>query len=137
LIDFDRVISLAEGRGADFVGVGFHDVVYELVVVDNGVLREYSINEKRGVGLSVVVDGFVGFAATNDVSGGSVGGLVDRAVSIAGAMRLAGRRVAFHKWRACRAGVSSKFRVDLLDVGSEEKIGVVVDAYKSGSEVEG
>ena len=136
MIDFDRVISLAERRGADYVGVRCQDVTYELIVVDNGVLREYSVSERRGVGLRVVVDGCLGFAATNDVSDRSVGGLVDRAVSIARAMKLAGRRVALYERKACRGRVSSEFKVDPLDVAPEEKISVVMDAYKSGSEVE-
>ncbi len=137
MVDIERIISLAEKMGAEYVDVRFQNAVYELLVVDNGVLREYRVSERRGVGLRVLVDGYIGFAATNDVSSGGIRALVNRALSIARAMKLTGKRMGFCERETSRCKVSSMFKVDPLDVDPEEKIGVVMDAYKSAREVDG
>jgi len=98
--------------------------------------RIISLAEKKSVGLRVIVDGYPGFVATNNVSERSVRELVNRAVSVAKAMKLTGRRIILHERKACRDRISSKFKINPLDVDPREKIGIAMDAYKSGREVE-
>ena len=65
MIDYDKIISLAEKRCAEYVDVRYQDVAYELIVIYNGILREYSTSANMGLVLRVLVDGYLGFTASN------------------------------------------------------------------------
>ena len=38
MIDYDRIISLAEKKGAEYVDIRYQERAYELIVIDNGIL---------------------------------------------------------------------------------------------------
>ncbi len=137
MIDPDSLIKKALSLGAGYADVRVQERLYENIVYDNGVLREYSVNKSVGVGVRVVVDGYEGFAATNDPDPRSLERLVEEALSAARAMRLRGRRSVFAERRVVREKAVSRYKVDPFDVPPEEKLGLVLDMYRAGSGREG
>ncbi len=136
MIDLEEIVSKAERLGASFVDARYQDRLYEYISIDNGVVREYNVHRLCGIGLRVVVDGYTGFASTNIVSRESIEKLIERAYSIARAMKDRGRKTGFVEKKVVRDKVTSSYRVDPFDIDSSEKIKLLMDAYKSGRSVE-
>jgi len=131
------LLEKSVSHGVDFIDVRGQYYRYELIVVDNGVLREYSVSVKLGIGIRVLVDGFEGYASTNDLVTGSLDKLIDRAVSIARASRLRGKRVSLYERGVVRDKVVSRYSKDFLNIDPDEKLAVVMDAYRGGRSVDG
>lgn len=139
VLSFDPKIVLDEAvkKGASYASILYQEYVYELIVVDNGVLREHSVSRKKGVGIRVIIDGFEGFSATNKLDLDSIRRAIDRAVKAAKAMSYGGRRVKLAEKPVYRDKVSSKYSIDPLNIDPGEKIGIVKDMNKVSREVEG
>lgn len=131
------VLDEAVNRGASYASVLYQEYVYELLVMDNGVLREYSTTRRKGVGVRVVVDGFEGFSATNNLDKESLRRTVEKAIKAAKAMSYGGKRIKLAPKPIYRDKQSSQYSIDPLSIDPEEKIGVVKEMNKASRGVEG
>jgi TldD protein len=137
LVDPELVVKLAEGLGADFVDVRVQRYYGELVVLDNGVVRELSVNRLQGVGVRVVVEGSVGYASTNRLDWGSIREAVERAFKLARAAGERAFKVELYRRGAVRASASSYYSVDPATVDYSEKLEVLRSIDKAAREVKG
>jgi len=124
-VDPYEVVRLAERFGAEYAEARVQDYLYEVVRFDSGVLREYSVDRRKGVGLRVSVNGYLGFAYTNDVSRQGLEELVKRAVAAARTAAIAGRATRFAERPVRKERFSTPFSEDPVAVDPEEKVRVV------------
>ncbi len=136
-MDIAKIISLAEKYGSDYVSIRVQERIYERIVVDNGVLREYSVERRNGLGIRVIIDKYEGFASTNDFSSRSIEETVEKAVKIAKSMKMSGSKVEFAERSVYKDKVISSYKVDPFDIDSSEKIKIVMEANRVGRSVKG
>ncbi len=127
-IDLESIVSIATRLGASYADARLQELYYELVVVDNGIVREYSITRSLGVGIRVLVNGYQGFASTNDLSRESIMETIRRALNSARAMSIGGKRIELASKPTCRAKERSAFKINPLDISGEDKVRVVLEA---------
>src|SRR3989337_2199479 len=85
LVDF--AMDYAGKKGAEYTEARFERQEPENFILKNGVLDALDVGEDRGVGVRVLVNGALGFAATNDLAKGSIRLIVNDAVKVARAFR--------------------------------------------------
>jgi TldD protein len=83
LLDPGILVTLRDELGADFIDARVQRYYSELVVLDNGVVRELSINSNQGIGVRVIVKGAVGYSSTNSLEEAGVKEAVLRAYRVA------------------------------------------------------
>ncbi|NPA98251.1 MAG: TldD/PmbA family protein, partial [Crenarchaeota archaeon] len=127
--DPHAILSYAEKLGVEFADVRVQKRLYETIYLDNGVLREYSLDEAYGVGIRVYIDGYMGFASTNRPEWEAVKKAVESAVRAAKAMRLAGKKHELYKRGTSRDSRTSTYKVSAEDIDPATKINVVTEAY--------
>ncbi|MET1160805.1 MAG: TldD/PmbA family protein [Thermoprotei archaeon] len=136
-IDYNRLIKYGEELGADFVDIRYQDIVYEALVVDNGVVRAYNIDTKRGVGVRVLVKGFMGYSSTNKLDESTLKETVERAVRAAKSMEKAAAPTSIYQRKTVKDKIVSHYATDALDVDPGEKVELLMDMYKTTREVSG
>ncbi|ADI32057.1 TldD/PmbA family protein [Staphylothermus hellenicus] len=136
-LDIARLIRYGEELGAEYVDVRVHEKIYELITLDNGVLREYSINRLRGVGVRVLVDGFMGYAATNVFDWEKIKNTVVEAVKNAKALSLHGSKTILYSRPSYKDKIISHYAIDALEIDPGEKIEVLKTIYDASREVKG
>ena len=128
-MDVDRVIKKGLKLGASYVDVRYQEYRHELVVAENKVLKEFSKQSSKGVGIRVIVNGGLGFSSTNDLSPESIERCLRRAIVIAKVMSNY-RRVSLAKVKTIKDRVMSRFKLKPEDVDDELKVKVVLEANK-------
>ena len=136
-VDLEGLVDEATRRGLDYVDARYQFHIYELIVIDNGVVREYSVNRSRGVGIRVILDGFEGFASTNDLSRKGLFQALAEAIKIAKAMRVLGKKVEIFERKASRAKTGSSYKIDPIDIDPSEKLKLLMDMHKVSRGVKG
>ncbi len=137
MYDLDKIFYYAEKLGVDYIDVRIHDKIYENIILDNGVVREYSINQTRGLGVRVLIDKYMGYASSNKPGEDVYKEVVDNAVKAAKAMRLTGFESRLYPRRTSKDKVVSEYRIDALDIDSEVKLKILIDTYKATRSVKG
>jgi len=113
-------VGEAARAGAEYAEARYHRVHGASVTLMGDRLVRASLRESKGVAVRVVVEGALGFAATNDVSRESVREAVDRAVKSArAASRLVKEGVSMGPARLGRARYSVVERRPFEDLGVE------------------
>lgn len=130
----EKVLNCSLSFNVSYADVRLQESVYELVVVDNESLKEYSKTFKKGLGVRVLVDGAWGFSSTNELEWSKVEEAVERAVSSARAV--GGGSVRIPERRVGKALAKAEFKVDPLDVDPEDKVKLVLEVNKA-SKIEG
>ncbi len=95
LVDF--AVDYATKKGASYAEARYEGQEQESFILKNGVLDALYIGDDRGIGVRVLVDGALGFTATNSLTKPDVRGIVDDAVKIAKASRRRSRIVFAHE----------------------------------------
>ncbi len=131
------ILSYAEKLGIDFVDVRVQRRLYETIYLDNGVLREYSIDKAYGVGVRIYLDGYMGFASTNKPDWESVKKTVEDALRAAKAMCLTGKKQDLYERKTSKDSRTGTYKISAEDVDPSTKISVVMEAYKRCRSVEG
>lgn len=136
-IDPDYLLKLGEQLGIDFLDARIQRYHSELVVLDNGVVRELTVNEYQGVGIRVVVNGLVGYSSTNSLDKESIREAVERALKLAKAVSKHTFKVELYERPISKASLSSSFQVDpgLIDIS--EKIELLRTMYTTTREIQG
>ncbi|MEM0000159.1 MAG: TldD/PmbA family protein [Desulfurococcaceae archaeon] len=122
LLDPGILVTLRDELGADFIDARVQRYYSELVVLDNGVVRELSINSNQGIGVRVIVKGAVGYSSTNSLEEAGVKEAVLRAYRVAKASSKHSIQVDFYRRPTLKGEASSRFNVDPEDVDFSEKI---------------
>jgi TldD protein len=127
-IDFGKeVLEKALRRGVDEAVVRVQERLYESIIFDGGVLRSYGVSRVVGVGIQVVVKGFVGYSYTSSLSMDAVKEAIDRAVKLARAMASAGRGSVFAPVNGVKTVYRTSYSTNPLDVDPSEKVSLVAE----------
>src|SRR5438046_10656418 len=85
LVDF--AVDHARTKGATYAEARFEKQEPENFILKNGVLDALYVGHDQGIGVRVLANGALGFAATNKLTKSAVRGIVDDDVKIAKASR--------------------------------------------------
>jgi TldD protein len=128
LVDF--AIDYAGKKGAEYTEARFERQEPESFILKNGVLDALDVSEDRGVGVRVLMNGALGFAATNELTKGAVRQIVDDAVKVARASRRR-TKIRFAQEEALGMNWSVPEEKRLADVPVEEKIREIADVDRA------
>lgn len=129
-----RALKIAEVLGASYAEVRTQLVSYELITVDNGVLREFSRNYRAGLGIRVLYDGGFGFSSTNELNEDNIRETVSRAITAA---RVSKKTEALGERESSKGRYASSWRIKPEDVSDEVKAELLIRANKAGLGIEG
>lgn len=119
LVDF--AVDRARSKGATYAEARFERQEPENFILKNGVLDALYVGDDAGIGVRVLVNGALGFAATNSRAKSDVRGIVDDAVKIAKASRRK-TKITFAQEDAIEMNWSVPEQRKLASVPVEEKI---------------
>jgi TldD protein len=128
-IEPEFISKLAGEIKAQFIDIRLQKNYYELIVLDNGVIRDFTVNTSYGAGVRVVFNGAVGYSSTSTVTRDSIREAIMRAYKIAKASKPLSLSVDLASRPTSRDKVSSKFTVDPESVDYSEKINLLRDIY--------
>ncbi len=119
LVDF--AVEYARQKGATYAEARFERQEPEQFILKNGTLDALYVGADRGIGVRVLANGSLGFAATNNLSKADVKAIVDDAVKVAKASKRK-TPITFAQEEAVTTNWSVPERTKLADVTVEEKI---------------
>ncbi|MEM1628240.1 MAG: TldD/PmbA family protein [Desulfurococcaceae archaeon] len=135
-VDLDMVVKKGLELGADFIDVRYQEYYSEIIVLDNGVVRELSVNNVHGLGIRVIVDGYMVYSSINNLSMKNIEEILERAIKIAKNLGPGGQKRDLEKRATQRARLSSTYVIDAEDVDFEEKIDILRSMYSEVSKIE-
>src|ERR1700716_2639997 len=116
LVDF--AVDRAQSKGATYAEARYEKQDPESFILKNGVLDALYVGHDRGVGVRVLVNGALGFAATNEMTKAAI---VADAVKVAKASHRK-TKIAFAQEDSLQMNWSVPEGKKLADVSVEEKI---------------
>src|SRR5438132_1136589 len=119
LVDF--AVDQARSKGATYAEARYEKQDPENFILKNGVLDALYVGHDQGIGVRVLVNGALGFAATNSLSKAGVRAIVDDAIKIAKASRRK-TKITFAQEDSIAMNWSVPESKKLADVSVEEKI---------------
>lgn len=137
MIEPDFLARLSEELGVEFIDARIQIYYSELIVYDNGVLRDLAVNSMQGVGIRVVHDGSIGYSSTFKLDKESIREAAISAYKLAKATSRHSHRIELASRPTTRDRVESKFIVDPETIDHAEKIRLLVDIYKTATETPG
>lgn len=137
MLDPAFVATLCSKLNADFIDVRVQRYYSELVVLDNGVVRELSSNHIDGVGVRVIVNGSVGYSSTNSLEKDDVVEAAVRAYKIAKAISGKSISVQLYERPTVKARAVSSYVIDPENVDPSEKVELLKDMHREISTVPG
>ncbi len=118
-----KAIDLATSLGATYAEARYQRDVHDVVVMRNARVIGAGTDIKEGIGVRVIVDGSLGFAATNDLSAEgiklAVNAAVERARKVAPLRKVL---IEFSEERVGRAKYEVRIRKPLEDLSVESRI---------------
>ena len=136
-IEPEFISKLSCELGVDFIDVRVQKRYYELIVFDNGVVRDLIMTTSLGVGVRVVVDGSTGYSSTNTVTRESIREAVIRAYKVAKASKSLSLRTELYKRPTIKAKISSQYSVEPENIDYAEKIQLLRDMYSVARSTQG
>ena len=127
LVDF--AVDHARTKGATYAEARFEKQEPENFILKNGVLDALYVGHDQGIGVRVLANGALGFAATNTLTKSAARGIVDDAVKIAKASRRK-TKITFAQEDSIAMNWSVPESKKLADVPVEEKIAEIRDVDK-------
>ena len=119
LVDF--AVDRAQSKGATYAEARYEKQDPESFILKNGVLDALYVGHDRGIGVRVLANGALGFAATNEMTKAGVRAIVDDAVKVAKASRRK-TKITFAQEDSLQMNWSVPEQKKLADVSVEEKI---------------
>ncbi len=129
-----EALRIAEILGVSYAEVRTQLVSYELVTVDNGVLREFSKAYRAGLGVRVLYNGSFGFSSTNELGKDSIRETVSRAIAAARVSKKVG---TLGERKPGKGRYTSSWKIRPEEVSDEIKRELVSRANKAGLSIEG
>lgn len=128
LVDF--AVDYAGRKGAAYAEARFERQEPEQVILKNGTLDALYVGADRGIGVRVLANGGLGFAATNSLTKADVRGIVDDAVRMAKRSRRK-TPITFAQEAAVTTNWSVPEETKLADVPLEEKVAAFQEIDKT------
>lgn len=134
----DRALNAAKQLGAQYADVRIVERFYDGVVLKNREIDGVVSTHSYGMGVRVLVDGFLGFAANPDMTEEKIATAVQRAVDIARASSVAGGEPTTLSPEEPQQGSwSSPWEEDPFQVSLEEKINILMACEDAMQAVKG
>ncbi|RJS85404.1 TldD/PmbA family protein [Candidatus Bathyarchaeota archaeon] len=124
-------VDYARGLGAEYAEARFQRDIQETVILKNGFPEAVVLEEKKGIGVRVLVDGALGFASTDNLTRKDVKNASSRAFKMARASsRIMHEKVSMDDSSLgnIKVEVNQRIGFDSVDIGS--KIGLLKETYK-------
>ncbi|MBI6546368.1 MAG: TldD/PmbA family protein [Cyanobacteria bacterium NC_groundwater_1444_Ag_S-0.65um_54_12] len=133
-----RALNTAQVLGASYADVRFVHSEIESIAVKDGKVAGISSEESRGYGIRVLWDGAWGFAASSQLAEAEVDRVVEQAISIAKASRLAQHHpVALGNTVTSRGSYETPVSEDPFLVPLEEKLAILLAADAAMGTIKG
>lgn len=129
-----RALRIAEVSGVSYAEVRTQLILYELITVDNGVLREFSRTYRAGLGIRVLYNGSFGFSSSNELDEDSIRETVSRAIAAARVSRKVG---VLGERESSRGKYTSSWETRPEEVPDEVKAEFLIRTNKAGLSIEG
>ncbi len=136
-IDFSQLIKYGEEKGVEFIDIRYQDQLYETIVIDNGVVRAFNTTITKGVGVRVIVEGYMGYASTNKIDLETLRKTIDHAVKAAKSMKKAASPTKLYSRKTYKDKIISHYATDAMDVDPSEKIKLLMNIYNTTRTVQG
>lgn len=125
----EYAMDLALKNGASYAEVRFQSDISESTLLKNGMPEVSAFETRKGIGMRVLVDGALGFGATDILSKKEVGAVVKRTLKAAKASaRMRRTPITMAKADLGQAKIDIKARIKFENVGIEERIDLLQDA---------
>ena len=133
MVDFEDYLKmatdLASNGGASYAEARFQEDTFESNLLKNGVPEVTSFDTKRGISIRVIVDGALGFGATNRMNKKDVRDLVTKAVSFAKeASRMRRSKIQFKEATVGKEKFEIKPRIKFESISTESRIELLKEA---------
>ncbi|MDH7507994.1 MAG: TldD/PmbA family protein [Methanomassiliicoccales archaeon] len=133
MIDFEdylkMIIDLASEKGASYAEARFQEDAFESTLLKNGIPEVTSFDTKRGISIRVIVDGALGFGATNRMNKNDIRNLVAKVVSSAKeASRMRESKIRFEEGATGKERFEIKPRIKFESVSTESRIELLREA---------
>lgn len=133
MVDFEDYLKmatdLASNGGASYAEARFQEDTFESNLLKNGVPEVTSFDTKRGISIRVIVDGALGFGATNRMNKKDVRDLVTKVVSFAKeASRMRRSKIQFKEATVGKEKFEIKPRIKFESVSTESRIELLKEA---------
>ncbi len=115
----ELALKTAIGLGSKFADVRLEKKLYNGFLLKNGVVQASSFDETAGIGIRVLVNGTVGFSATNDLSAKGIKNAVSFAVRDAKSLSRMDNNVSLWKSQAHYDDYSIKEKIPIAEVGPD------------------
>lgn len=121
----DLAVDLAQQKGATYAEARFENQKQEVFLLKNGMLDAIYVGDSSGIGVKVLCEGSLGFAATNDLSKGSVRDVVEEAIKVA---RAGARKdpIVFTEEPSVEVSWSVTEKKPIFDTPVEEKLDTIL-----------
>ncbi len=126
----ELAVDQAEGLGAEYAEARYQCDIQESLILKNGVIDGTILEESRGIGVRVLVNGALGFASTNKLTRKDVKDASIKAYKMArAAARVLKRRIAMDESELETAEVEVKPHIDFYSIDVETKAELLREAY--------
>lgn len=125
------IFKYAEIAGADFTDVRCQEHYYELLTLDNGVVRAVSTSMSKGLGLRVLVEGRESYATIEKATPEDLKRAIENAVKLAKSMSPLSSKNTLASRTASKASVSSAFIREPEYVDLKDKVELLHHMYTS------
>ncbi len=136
-LELAKLIRFGEENGASYIDLRLQEKTYELIIIDNGVVREYSLDISKGIGIRVIVNGYEGYASTNDLRIEKIKEAIMNAIKSAKALENKADKTELYTRPVYKDKIISHYATDALDVDPSEKIELLMNMYKLAKSIEG
>ncbi len=126
-----RLVNKAASRGASYAEARFQDLDSSLVLVENGVLENYTAQNLRGIGVRVLIRGSWGYASSSSLSKKSLNATLKSALKMARAASRRGQQAEIGQMDPVVDEKNSEYKVDPFDVAPGELIELALEANKA------
>jgi len=126
------ILNKAQLLGAEYADVRIVRRENESIATKDGVVEALESSENYGFGVRVIVDGYWGFAASDNFKKENVLKVTKRAVDIARASSIVkGAKVVLDQQKPVKANYQTPFQIDPFKVSLSKKIKLLLSADKA------
>jgi len=128
-------VNYAENLGAEYAEARFQCDIQESIILKNGIPEAVVLEENRGIGVRVLVNGALGFASTNNLTKRDVKASLIKAYRMArAATKILREKASMDESDLETARVEVKPRIDFDSIDIESKMELLKEAYKQAAE---
>jgi len=129
----EMIIDLASKNGASYSDVRYQSDAYESILLKNGMPEMTSIDARKGISMRALVDGGLGFGATNIMTRRDLKALVGRVVRLAKASsKIIRTPISMGKADIGKGTIEIKPRIGFDAVSNEARLDLLKEADSAG-----